>query len=81
MRKTGQRVSHARKEEREKKTQSQPDLLLSWIVFSPTDSREESILGSIPLPSYTIAPVGPEDHISRKYAFKVRSHFNNEQHT
>lgn len=42
--------------------------------FYSTDSREESVLGSIPLPSYTIAPVGPEDHISRKYAFKVRSH-------
>lgn len=36
-----------------------------------TDSREETVLGSIPLPSYVIAPVEPEDHINRKYAFKV----------
>ncbi|GLD61573.1 pleckstrin homology domain-containing family A member 7-like protein [Lates japonicus] len=36
-----------------------------------SDSREESVLGSIPLPSYVISPVGPEDHISRKYAFKA----------
>lgn len=38
----------------------------------PTDSREETVLGSIPLPSYVISPVEPDDHISRKYAFKVR---------
>uniref|UniRef100_A0A3B5LZG6 Pleckstrin homology domain containing, family A member 7b n=1 Tax=Xiphophorus couchianus TaxID=32473 RepID=A0A3B5LZG6_9TELE len=36
-----------------------------------TDSREETVLGSIPLPSYVIAPVEPEDHINRKYAFKA----------
>ena len=36
-----------------------------------TDSREETVLGSIPLPSYVITPVDPDDHISRKYAFKV----------
>ena len=36
-----------------------------------TDSREEAVLGSIPLPSYVIAPVEPDDHINRKYAFKV----------
>lgn len=41
------------------------------LSLSP-DSREESVLGSIPLPSYVISAVGPEDHISRKYAFKVR---------
>lgn len=35
------------------------------------DSREETVLGSIPLPSYVISPVEPEDHINRKYAFKV----------
>lgn len=29
------------------------------------------MLGSIPLPSYVIAPVEPDDHINRKYAFKV----------
>ncbi|XP_047187470.1 pleckstrin homology domain-containing family A member 7 isoform X5 [Scophthalmus maximus] len=36
-----------------------------------TDSREETVLGSIPLPSYVIAPVEPDDHINRKYAFKA----------
>ncbi|TTR52333.1 Pleckstrin homology domain-containing family A member 7 [Bagarius yarrelli] len=35
------------------------------------DSREETVLGSIPLPSYVISPVEPEDHISRKFAFKA----------
>lgn len=29
------------------------------------------VLGSIPLPSYVISPVAPEDRISRKYSFKV----------
>uniref|UniRef100_A0A4W5MTW8 PH domain-containing protein n=1 Tax=Hucho hucho TaxID=62062 RepID=A0A4W5MTW8_9TELE len=36
-----------------------------------SDSREESVLGSIPLPSYVISAVEPEDHIIRKYAFKA----------
>lgn len=43
-----------------------------------TDSREETVLGSIPLPSYVVAPVDPDDHISRKYAFKVSAHLVNE---
>ncbi|XP_068070926.1 pleckstrin homology domain-containing family A member 7 isoform X6 [Danio rerio] len=46
-------------------------VLADFCLFYYKDSREESVLGSIPLPSYTIAPVGPEDHISRKYAFKA----------
>lgn len=46
-------------------------LLSLFLALSP-DSREESVLGSIPLPSYVISPVGLEDHINRKYAFKVR---------
>uniref|UniRef100_A0A9J8DJU7 Pleckstrin homology domain containing, family A member 7a n=1 Tax=Cyprinus carpio carpio TaxID=630221 RepID=A0A9J8DJU7_CYPCA len=46
-------------------------VLADYCLFYYKDSREESVLGSIPLPSYTIAPVGPEDHISRKYAFKA----------
>lgn len=52
-------------------------LLLHWsfllisIYFFLIDSREETVLGSIPLPSYVIAPVEPDDHINRKYAFKV----------
>lgn len=46
-------------------------LLSLFLTLSP-DSREESVLGSIPLPSYVISPVGLEDHINRKYTFKVR---------
>ncbi|XP_069753912.1 pleckstrin homology domain-containing family A member 7 isoform X3 [Narcine bancroftii] len=40
-------------------------------LFYYKDSREETVLGSIPLPSYVISPVDPDDHISRKYAFKA----------
>lgn len=55
------------------------ELLLFWMYVMIlcvacacfTDSREETVLGSIPLPSYVIAPVEPDDHINRKYAFKV----------
>jgi len=39
--------------------------------YYSADSREESVLGSIPLPSYVISPVGPEDRINRKFSFKV----------
>ncbi|KAM6926761.1 pleckstrin homology domain-containing family A member 7-like isoform 2-T2 [Lycodopsis pacificus] len=46
-------------------------VLADFCLFYYKDSREESVLGSIPLPSYTISSVGPEDHISRKYAFKA----------
>ncbi|XP_052008092.1 pleckstrin homology domain-containing family A member 7-like isoform X2 [Xyrauchen texanus] len=46
-------------------------VLADYCLFYYKDSREESLLGSIPLPSYTISSVGPEDHISRKYAFKA----------
>ncbi|TNN49200.1 Pleckstrin y domain-containing family A member 7 [Liparis tanakae] len=45
-------------------------VLVDFCLFYYKDSREEAVLGSIPLPSYVISPVGPEDHISRKYAFK-----------
>uniref|UniRef100_A0A672N2M4 PH domain-containing protein n=1 Tax=Sinocyclocheilus grahami TaxID=75366 RepID=A0A672N2M4_SINGR len=47
-------------------------VLSDYCLFYYKDSREETALGSIPLPSYVISPVGPEDHISRKYTFKVR---------
>ncbi|XP_078271083.1 pleckstrin homology domain-containing family A member 7 isoform X2 [Rhinoraja longicauda] len=40
-------------------------------LFYYKDSREETVLGSIPLPSYVTSPVDPNDHISRKYAFKA----------
>ncbi|XP_068595055.1 pleckstrin homology domain-containing family A member 7-like [Brachionichthys hirsutus] len=46
-------------------------VLADFCLFYYKDSREESVLGSIPLPSYVISPVGPDDHIGRKYAFKA----------
>ncbi|XP_061534296.1 pleckstrin homology domain-containing family A member 7 isoform X4 [Phycodurus eques] len=46
-------------------------VLADFCLFYYKDSREEAVLGSIPLPSYVISPVGPEDHINRKYAFKA----------
>ncbi|KAK2880451.1 hypothetical protein Q8A73_023149 [Channa argus] len=46
-------------------------VLADFCLFYYKDSREESVLGSIPLPSYVISPLGPEDHINRKYAFKA----------
>ncbi|XP_078139202.1 pleckstrin homology domain-containing family A member 7-like isoform X3 [Centroberyx gerrardi] len=46
-------------------------VLADFCLFYYKDSREESVLGSIPLPSYVISPVGVEDHIGRKYAFKA----------
>uniref|UniRef100_UPI00398F3D35 pleckstrin homology domain-containing family A member 7 isoform X3 n=1 Tax=Pristiophorus japonicus TaxID=55135 RepID=UPI00398F3D35 len=45
--------------------------LSEYCLFYYKDSREETVLGSIPLPSYVISLVEPEDHISRKYAFKA----------
>ncbi|XP_072128591.1 pleckstrin homology domain-containing family A member 7 isoform X9 [Mobula birostris] len=45
--------------------------LSEYCLFYYKDSREETVLGSIPLPSYVISPVEPDDHISRKYAFKA----------
>ncbi|NXQ13675.1 PKHA7 protein, partial [Peucedramus taeniatus] len=46
-------------------------VLADFCLFYYKDSREESVLGSIPLPSYVISPVGPEDRISRKFSFKA----------
>ncbi|XP_061669748.1 pleckstrin homology domain-containing family A member 7 isoform X4 [Syngnathoides biaculeatus] len=46
-------------------------VLSDFCLFYYKDSREETVLGSIPLPSYVIAPVTPEDHVNRKYAFKA----------
>uniref|UniRef100_A0AAZ3RSB9 Pleckstrin homology domain containing, family A member 7b n=1 Tax=Oncorhynchus tshawytscha TaxID=74940 RepID=A0AAZ3RSB9_ONCTS len=46
-------------------------VLSDYCLFYYKDSREEMVLGSIPLPSYVITPVEPDDHISRKYAFKA----------
>nr|XP_019602188.1 PREDICTED: pleckstrin homology domain-containing family A member 7 isoform X10 [Rhinolophus sinicus] len=46
-------------------------VLADYCLFYYKDSREEVVLGSIPLPSYVTSPVGPEDRISRKYSFKA----------
>ncbi|XP_041131451.1 pleckstrin homology domain-containing family A member 7-like isoform X4 [Polyodon spathula] len=46
-------------------------VLSDYCLFYYKDSREDTVLGSISLPSYVIAPVEPEDHISRKFAFKA----------
>ncbi|XP_046713289.1 pleckstrin homology domain-containing family A member 7 isoform X3 [Silurus meridionalis] len=46
-------------------------VLSDYCLFYYKDSREETVLGSIPLPSYVISTVEPEDHISRKFAFKA----------
>nr|XP_057945271.1 pleckstrin homology domain-containing family A member 7 isoform X4 [Doryrhamphus excisus] len=46
-------------------------VLSDFCLFYYKDSREETVLGSIPLPSYVISQVAPEDHINRKYAFKA----------
>ncbi|XP_029607519.1 pleckstrin homology domain-containing family A member 7 isoform X8 [Salmo trutta] len=46
-------------------------VLADYCLFYYKDSREEAVLGSIPLPSYVISAVEPEDHIIRKYAFKA----------
>ncbi|XP_008065513.1 pleckstrin homology domain-containing family A member 7 isoform X2 [Carlito syrichta] len=46
-------------------------VLADYCLFYYKDSREEAVLGSIPLPSYVISPVAPEDRISRKHSFKA----------
>ncbi|XP_074853832.1 pleckstrin homology domain-containing family A member 7 isoform X2 [Carettochelys insculpta] len=46
-------------------------VLSDYCLFYYKDSREETVLGSIPLPSYVISPIGPEDRINRKYSFKA----------
>ncbi|XP_066894248.1 pleckstrin homology domain-containing family A member 7 isoform X5 [Kogia breviceps] len=46
-------------------------VLADYCLFYYKDSREEVVLGSIPLPSYVISAVAPEDRISRKYSFKA----------
>ncbi|XP_072278474.1 pleckstrin homology domain-containing family A member 7 isoform X2 [Pyxicephalus adspersus] len=46
-------------------------LLSDYCLFYYKDNKEESILGSIPLPGYIISPTGPEDRINRKYSFKA----------
>ncbi|XP_026884491.2 pleckstrin homology domain-containing family A member 4 isoform X6 [Electrophorus electricus] len=46
-------------------------VLSDYCLFYYKDSREESVLGSIPLPSYKILFCSPRECKNRKYAFKV----------
>ncbi|KAL2309949.1 hypothetical protein Nmel_006183 [Mimus melanotis] len=47
-------------------------VLSDLCLFYYRDEKEEGILGSILLPSFQISVLTAEDHITRKYAFKVR---------
>ncbi|XP_072309135.1 pleckstrin homology domain-containing family A member 7-like, partial [Eucyclogobius newberryi] len=56
-------------------------VLSDFCLFYYKDSREQSVLGSIPLLSYEVCPVSALDHISRKFSFKacstvVRTHLD-----
>ncbi|XP_056306791.1 uncharacterized protein si:ch211-234p6.5 isoform X2 [Danio aesculapii] len=46
-------------------------VLSNYCLYYYKDSREESVLGSIPLPSYRILYCSPREVRNRKYAFKV----------
>ncbi|CAL9699028.1 unnamed protein product [Knipowitschia caucasica] len=46
-------------------------VLSNYCLFYYKDSREESVLGSIPLPSYRILFCTPRECKSRKFTFKV----------
>ncbi|XP_027009966.2 pleckstrin homology domain-containing family A member 5 [Tachysurus fulvidraco] len=46
-------------------------VLSNYCLFYYKDSREESVLGSLPLPSYKIFFCSPGECKNRKYAFKV----------
>ncbi|RXN21782.1 pleckstrin -like protein [Labeo rohita] len=46
-------------------------VLSNYCLYYYKDSREESVLGSIPLPSYRILYCSPRECRNRKYAFKV----------
>ncbi|XP_055519143.1 pleckstrin homology domain-containing family A member 4-like isoform X2 [Leucoraja erinacea] len=46
-------------------------VLSDFCLFYYRDSREERILGSIPMPSYNISAIDPQDRKNRKFAFKA----------
>uniref|UniRef100_A0A671Y4T8 PH domain-containing protein n=1 Tax=Sparus aurata TaxID=8175 RepID=A0A671Y4T8_SPAAU len=46
-------------------------VLSNYCLFYYKDSREESVLGSIPLPSYKILFCTPRECKNRKFTFKV----------
>lgn len=45
--------------------------MLTCLFSVRADEKEEGILGSILLPSFHISMLSVDDHINRKYAFKV----------
>ncbi|KAF3859091.1 hypothetical protein F7725_021490 [Dissostichus mawsoni] len=47
-------------------------VLCDMCLFYYRDDKEDSILGSILLPSFHVSMLSVDDHISRKYAFKVK---------
>lgn len=46
-------------------------VLFCFVFLTTSDSREESVLGSIPLPSYKILFCTPRECKNRKFTFKV----------
>ncbi|XP_038639878.1 pleckstrin homology domain-containing family A member 7-like [Scyliorhinus canicula] len=46
-------------------------VLSDFCLFYYRDSREERILGSIPMPSYIITAADPQDRKTRKFTFKA----------
>lgn len=53
-----------------------PCLLFFDICCLSADEKEEGILGSILLPSFHVSMLSVDDHINRKYAFKVCASFH-----
>ncbi|KAG9330246.1 hypothetical protein JZ751_026008 [Albula glossodonta] len=64
-RSSGKVHSFGKRDQAIKRNLNVPVVVRGWLY------KQETVLGSIPLPSYVITPVEPEDHISRKYAFKA----------
>ncbi|XP_065577639.1 uncharacterized protein LOC136038487 isoform X2 [Artemia franciscana] len=46
-------------------------VLSEYCLYYYKDTEEKDILGSILLPSYRISPVGPDEKVFRKFAFKA----------
>ncbi|XP_035767465.1 pleckstrin homology domain-containing family A member 5-like [Neolamprologus brichardi] len=51
-------------------------VLSDMCLFYYRDEKEDSILGSILLPSFHISMLSVDDHISRKYAFKSQANIS-----
>lgn len=55
-------------------SRSTENQILDFHIMFSADDKEDSILGSILLPSFHISMLSVDDHISRKYAFKVEKY-------